>query len=191
MDATRTPLLGKRVAFLLADGFEQVEYTGPRHFLEERGAQAVLVSPKPRGSHVQGVQHGLAGRAFAVELEVRHARVEDFDALVLPGGVASPDRLRLSHEAIAFVRGFAHAAKPIAAICHGPWPLIDAGVVAGRHVTSWPSLRVDLVNAGAHWSDAPVVVDGALITSRNPDDLAAFERELLAQLAASAAATSG
>jgi protease I len=189
-DSTQgSPLAGRRIAFLLADGYEAAEYTGPRRFLVGLGAHATLVAPKPRGSRLQGYTHGLPAHSEAVELEVRHARVADFDALVVPGGVGSPDRLRLSHDAIAFIRGFAHAMKPIAAICHGPWPLIDAGVVAGKRMTSWPSLRADLLNAGAHWSDEPVVVDGLLVTSRRPDDLPAFQRalvELLTQPAAAA-----
>jgi protease I len=175
-------LSGKRIAVLMTDGVEQVEYTRPRRFLEGHGAKVTLVSPKPVGAQVQGYDHATPGESFTVEMDLRHARPADFDALVLPGGVANPDRLRLSHEAIAFIRGFAHAQKPIAAICHGPWPLIDAGVVRGKHVTSWPSLRQDLTNAGAKWSDAPVVVDGRLVTSRKPDDLPAFEQALLAQL---------
>jgi len=180
-------LNGKRIAMLMTDGVEQVEYTRPRQFLEQHGAQVTLVCPKPRGAQVQGYAHASPGEVFTVEMDVRHARPEDFDALVLPGGVANPDRLRMSEEAIAFIRGIAHAQKPIAAICHGPWPLIDAGVVRGRHVTSWPSLRQDLCNAGAKWSDQPVVVDGRLITSRKPDDIPAFESALLAQLAAAPA----
>lgn len=176
-------LKGKRIAMLMTDGVEQVEFTRPRSFLEQHGAEVTLLAPKPRGAHVQAYNHAAPGDVFTVEMDVRHARADDFDALVLPGGVANPDRLRLSPEAIAFIRAIARAQKPIAAICHGPWPLIDADVVRGRRVTSWPSLRQDLCNAGATWSDRPVVVDGPLVTSRNPDDIPAFEEALLDRLA--------
>lgn len=183
MNTTKgTALQGKRVAVLMTDGVEQQEYTRPRRFLEGHGAQVTLVAPKPKGAQVQGYEHSSPGERFTVELNVRDARPEDFDALVLPGGVANPDRLRMSRDAITFIRGFAHAEKTIAAICHGPWPLIDAGVVRGKHVTSWPSIRLDLCNAGARWSDAPVVVDGKLVTSRKPEDIAAFDEALLEQL---------
>lgn len=183
MEASQgSALQGKRVAVLMTDGVEQVEYTAPRDFLERHGARVTLVSPKPKGEHVQGFNHLSAADRFAVEMDVRDAQAGQFDALVLPGGVANPDQLRLSKEAIAFVREVALADKPIAAICHGPWPLIDAGVVQGKRVTSWPSLREDLRNAGAQWSDEPVVVDGKMITSRKPDDIPAFDEALFEQL---------
>jgi protease I len=175
-------LQGKRVAVLMTDGVEQVEYTGPRRFLEEHGAQVTLVSPKPRGEEIQGYNHLSPGDRFPVEMDVHDARPGQFDALVLPGGVANPDRLRLSSEAIAFIRDFAREDKPIAAICHGPWTLIDAGVARGKRMTSWPSLQADLRNAGAQWSDEPVVVDGRLVTSRKPDDIPAFDQALLQEL---------
>lgn len=177
---------GKTVAVLMTDGVEQVEYTGPRRFLEEHGIKVTLVSPKAKGEKVQGFNHFAMGDSFAVELDVHDARPEDFDALVLPGGVANPDRLRMSPEAIGFIREFAREDKPIAAICHGPWTLIDAGVVQGKHVTSWPSLQEDLRNAGAQWTDEPVVVDGKLVTSRKPDDIPAFDEALLRELSGSA-----
>ncbi|GBG15395.1 protease I [Novimethylophilus kurashikiensis] len=175
---------GKRVAVLMTDGVEQVEYTGPRRFLEDHGIQVTLVSPKARGEEVQGFNHLSMGDRFPVELDVRDARPGDFDALVLPGGVANPDRLRLSTEAITFIREFARENKPIAAICHGPWTLIDAGIAQGKRMTSWPSLKEDLRNAGAEWTDAPVVVDGKLVTSRKPDDIPAFDEALLRELEA-------
>ena len=179
---------GKRVAVLMTDGVEQVEYTKPRQFLEEHGVNVTLVSPKHMGEKIQGFNHATPGDRFAVEMDVRDARPQDFDALVLPGGVANPDRLRLSPESIKFIRGFAREDKPIAAICHGPWTLIDAGIVQGKHVTSWPRLKEDLRNAGAEWTDAPVVVDGKLVTSRKPDDIPAFDEALLQELSEAVAA---
>ena len=177
-------LKDKHIAVLMTDGVEQVEYTGPRTFLEQQGARVTLVSPKEKGERVQGMNHDKPGDTFAVELDVRDARPGDFDALVLPGGVANPDALRLNPTAIAFIREFGREDKPIAAICHGPWTLIDADLVKGKQVTSWPSLEVDLRNAGADWRNAQVVVDGKLITSRKPDDIPAFNEALLKQLAA-------
>ena len=177
-------LQGKRVAILMTDGVEQVEYTGPRSFLEGQGAQVTLISPKPAGEDIQGMNHMDLGDKFKVEMNVRDARPGDFDALVLPGGVANPDQLRLSTESINFIREFGLGNKPIAAICHGPWTLIDADLVTGKRMTSWPSLQTDLQNAGAQWSDEQVVVDGTLVTSRKPDDIPAFNQALLSQLAA-------
>lgn len=177
------PLQGKRVAMLLTDGVEQVEYTAPRKFLEEHGAQVTLVSPKNIGDEIQGFNHMAPGDKFKVEMNVRDAHTADFDALVLPGGVANPDQLRLSNDAITFIREFGGADKPIAAICHGPWTLIDAGIAQAKHMTSWPTLRTDLSNAGAEWTDEQVVVDGRLITSRKPDDIPAFNDALLKELA--------
>lgn len=178
------PLRGKRVAVLMTDGVEQIEYTSPRRFLEERGATVVLVSPKNVGDEVQAFNDLIPADRFKVELQVHDARTVDFDALVLPGGVANPDLLRLSEAAIAFVRAFGdeEKEKPIAAICHGPWTLIDAGVAQAKHMTSWPSLRQDLLNAGAEWTDDPVVIDDKLITSRHPGDLPAFNQALLEEL---------
>jgi protease I len=177
-------LQGKRIAMLLTDGVEQVEYTAPRTFLEQNGAQVTLVSPKPTGEEIQGFNHMTPGDKFKVEMNVRDARPIDFDALVLPGGVANPDQLRLSDDAISFIRDFGNEDKPIAAICHGPWTLIDAGIAESRHMTSWPTLRQDLLNAGAEWTDEQVVVDGNLITSRKPDDIPAFNDALLKELMA-------
>lgn len=179
-------LRGKHIAVLMTDGVEQIEYTQPRKFLEEHGARVTLVSPKAAGDPVQGFNHLSPAEQFKVEMDVRDARPGDFDALILPGGVANPDQLRTNARAITFIREFARENKPIAAICHGPWTLIDADIVAGKRVTSWPSLKEDLRNAGAEWSDAPVVVDGKLVTSRKPDDLVAFGEAILHELTASA-----
>ena len=142
----------------------------------------VLISPKAEGEEIQGFNHLSPGDRFKVEMDIHDARPGDFSALVLPGGVANPDNLRLSKESITFIREFARENKPIAAICHGPWTLIDAGIARGKRVTSWPSLREDLTNAGAEWSDEEVVVDGKLVTSRKPDDLPAFQSALLDEL---------
>jgi protease I len=176
-------LQGKRVAILMTDGVEQVEYTGPRTFLEQQGARVTLVSPKASGEEIQGFNHMAPGDKFKVEMNVRDARPADFDGLVLPGGVANPDQLRLSPDAIAFIREFGLGNKPIAAICHGPWTLIDAELVTGKRMTSWPTLQTDLRNAGATWTDEQVVVDGRLVTSRKPDDIPAFNQAMLQQLA--------
>jgi protease I len=178
-------LQGKRIAMLLTDGVEQVEYTGPRSFLEQQGAKVTLVSPKPQGDDIQGFNHLTPADKFKVEMDVRDARPGDFDALVLPGGVANPDMLRLSMEAITFIREFGRENKPIAAICHGPWTLIDADLVDGKRVTSWPTLQMDLQNAGAEWTDEQVVVDGKLVTSRKPDDIPAFNQAILSELSGS------
>jgi protease I len=175
-------LQGKRIAVLMTDGVEQIEYTSPRGFLEQHGAQVILLSPKKAGEQVQGFNHATPGDKFTVDLNVKDARPADYDGLLLPGGVANPDQLRLSAESIGFIRDFAAADKPIAAICHGPWTLIDAGVAKAKHMTSWPSLQVDLRNAGAEWTDDEVVVDGRLITSRKPADLPAFNDALLKEL---------
>jgi protease I len=183
-NGTDQELKGKRVAVLMTDGVEQVEYTSPRSFLEQHGAQVTLVSPKATGEDIQGFNHLDHGAKFKVEKNVKDAKVTDYDGLVLPGGVANPDFLRLSPHSIDFIREFAEADKPIAAICHGPWTLIDAGVAHAKHLTSWPSLMVDLRNAGAEWTDEPVVVDGRLITSRKPDDLPMFNDALLKELLA-------
>ena len=171
-------LRGKRVAVLMTDGVEQIEYTSPRSFLEQHGATVTLLSPKGKGEQVQGFHHADKGDSFTVDLQVGAARPGQFDALLLPGGVANPDQLRLSAESIDFIRAFAAEDKPIAAICHGPWTLIDAGLAKASHLTSWPSLQTDLRNAGAEWTDDEVVIDGKLITSRKPDDLPAFNDAL-------------
>lgn len=174
-------LEGKTVAVLAADGVEQVEMTKPMEALREAGAQALLVSPNP--GMIQGFNHFEKGDAFCVDVALDSARADSFDALVLPGGVINPDQLRLHPEAIAFVRHFVESKKPIAAICHGPWTLIDADGVRGRRMTSWPSLQTDLRNAGAQWVDEPVVTDRGLVTSRKPDDLPQFCAKMVEEIA--------
>jgi protease I len=174
-------LTGKRVAILVADGFEQVELTEPRKALEEAGAEAVIVSPAK--GKVKGWNHVEWGETFNVDCPLEDARAEDFDALQLPGGVMNPDKLRLIPEAVAFVRAFFEATKPVAAICHAPWTLIEADVVRGRTLTSYPSVRTDLINAGARWVDEEVVVDQGLVTSRKPDDIPAFNRRMIEEFA--------
>ena len=171
-------LNGKKIAFLVAkEGIEQVELTHPWEAVKDAGATAVLVSPET-GS-VQAFNHLDKADTFPVDQTVADASVADFDALVLPGGVANPDALRLDQDAVGFVRHFVESGKPVAAICHAPWTLVEAGVLRGRTLTSWPSLRTDIGNAGATWVDKEVVVDGNLITSRNPDDLKAFSSALI------------
>jgi len=177
-----TSIKGKRVAFLATDGVEEIEYTQPREAVEMAGGTAELVSIKD--GVIQAVNHMDKAGTYPVERLVKHAVVDEYDALVLPGGVANPDFLRTDPDAVRFVRDFFAADKPVAAICHGPWTLIEAGVVDGRTLTSWPSLRTDLANAGATWVDEPVYVDGALITSRKPDDLPAFCAAMLEKIAA-------
>lgn len=167
-------LSGKTIAVLMTDGVEQVEFTSPRDYLIEHGARVVLLSPKGAGAQVQGFNHDVKADQFKADKHVRDAKPSDYDGLLLPGGVANPDALRLSPESIDFIRAFADTDRPIAAICHGPWTLIDAGVAKSKHMTSWPSLQTDLRNAGAEWTDDEVVIDGRLITSRKPDDLPAF-----------------
>ena len=170
-------LMDKRVAILVADGFEQVELTEPREALDAAGARTQIVSAS--GGVVQGWKHYEKADRFKVDVPLDTADVEDFDALLLPGGVANPDQLRMNPRAIAFVRSFFDAGKPVAVICHGPWTLIDAGVARGLHLTSWPSLKADLINAGAEWTDEEVVVDGAVVSSRRPQDIPAFNRAML------------
>ena len=166
-------LNGKKVAFLVAnEGIEQVELTRPWKAIEEAGGQPVLLAPEP--GEAQAFEHLDKADAFDVDQVVGEADASDFDGLVLPGGVANPDNLRTRPEAVDFVRAFFEAGKPVAAICHAPWTLIEAGVVDGRKLTSWPSLQTDLRNAGAEWVDEEVVVDQGLVTSRKPDDLDAF-----------------
>jgi len=180
--AAGKPLQGKRVAVLMTDGVEQIEYTSPRSFLEENGATVVLVSPKQAGEEIQGFDQLQPADKFKVELNVADANPDDFDGLVLPGGVANPDQLRLSKESIDFIRAFPVEEKLVAAICHGPWTLIDAGIATAKHMTSWPSLKRDLINAGAEWTDDEVVIDARLVTSRKPDDLPAFNDALVKEL---------
>lgn len=165
-------LKGKRIAFLATDGFEQVELTKPWDAVKQAGASVVLVSPKD--GKIQGMNHDEKADTFAVDVNVSNASAEDFDGLVLPGGVMNPDTLRTCQDSVSFVRDFFKQHKPVAAICHAPWTLIEADVVRDRRVTSWPSLKTDLINAGANWVDEECVCDQGLVTSRNPDDLPAF-----------------
>jgi protease I len=170
-------LNGRTVAVLATDGVEQVELTEPVKALKAAGATVHVVSPK-QGS-LQGWNHHDKGDAIPVDQPLDGADASRYDALLLPGGVVNPDELRLQPKAIDFIRHFVRSGKPIAAICHGPWTLIDAGGVAGRRMTSWPSLRPDLTNAGADWEDSEVVTDRGLVTSRKPDDIPAFTRKMI------------
>jgi protease I len=172
---------GKRVAMLVSNGFEQVEMTGPRQALEDAGAKVDLVSPVE--GKVKAWQHDHWGDEFHVDVPLDRARPEDYDALVLPGGVMNPDHLRMNDGAVRFARSFMTAEKPVAAICHGPWLLVEADVVRGRTMTSWPSLQTDLENAGATWVDREVVTDHGLVTSRKPDDIPAFNRKMIEEIA--------
>jgi protease I len=174
-------LAGKRVAILVENGFEQVELTEPRKALEQAGAKTAIVSPVQ--GRVRGWKFTEWGDEMDVDVPLANAREQDFDALLLPGGVINPDKLRLHKEAIALIRAFYNAKKPIAAICHGPWTLINAGAVRGRKMTSWPSLEVDLLNAGAEWVDEEVVTDQGIVTSRKPDDIPAFSRKMIEEIA--------
>ncbi|MEU4527223.1 type 1 glutamine amidotransferase domain-containing protein [Micromonospora ureilytica] len=165
-------LQGKRIAFLAADGVEEVEYVQPREAVENAGATAELVSLKP-GS-IQSFNHLDHSKTYDVDVTVDKVDAAGYDALVLPGGVANPDFLRGDPDAVRFVKAFFDAGKPVGVICHGPWTLIEADVVRGRRITSWPTLRTDLTNAGATWVDEECVTDGNLTSSRKPDDLPAF-----------------
>ncbi len=176
-----TKLEGKRIAFLATDGFEQSELLEPLKGLEEEGAECDVVSPKE--GKIRGWKHGNWGDSVDVDVKLAEADADAYDALVLPGGVINPDKLRVIPEALAFVRKFFDAGKPIGAICHGPWTLIDAGCVEGKTMTSWPSVRTDLVNAGARWVDEEVVTDEGLVTSRKPDDIPAFTKKLIEEIA--------
>jgi protease I len=167
-----------RVAILVTDGFEQVELTRPQRALDLEGADTRIVSPKP--DHVRARNFTDWGEEFPVDVPLARARAEDFDALLLPGGVMNPDALRMQPAAVAFVKAFFAAGKPVAAICHGPWTIIETDAAGGRRIAAWPSLKTDLRNAGAQWVDEEVVVDGNLVSSRKPDDIPAFNREVVA-----------
>lgn len=170
-------LNGKRVAILVAEGFEQVELTEPRKALEQAGAKTEVISPEQ--GRVKGWNHTEWGEAVQVDRPLDAASPGDYDALLLPGGVMNPDHLRMMPRAVQFVKSFFTENKPVAAICHGPWMLVEADVVRGRAVTSWPSLQTDIRNAGGNWSDREVVVDNGLVTSRKPADLPAFNRKMI------------
>ncbi|HEY0607003.1 MAG TPA: type 1 glutamine amidotransferase domain-containing protein [Herpetosiphonaceae bacterium] len=174
-------LNGKKVAILVAHGFEQVELTEPKQALEQAGAQTHIVSPEQ--GQVKGWQHTEWGDQFPVDVPLNQASADDYDALLLPGGVMNPDHLRRNQQALQFVRSFFEAGKPVASICHGPWTLIDAGLVKGRKMTSYESIQSDLKNAGAQWVDQEVVVDQGLVTSRKPDDIPAFNRKMIEEFA--------
>ena len=174
-------LNGKRVAILVTDGFEQSELEEPKKALEAAGAKALIVSPNKE--KVKGWKSTDWGTELPVDVHLDAARADDFDALLLPGGVMNPDKLRGTPKAVELVKAFVTAKKPIAAICHGPWTLIDAGGVRGRTMTSWPTLETDLRNAGADWVDQEVVVDQGLVTSRKPDDLPAFNKRMIEEFA--------
>jgi protease I len=169
---------GMRVAILVDNGFEQVEMTEPRKALDEAGARTVVVSPQKERVRAWNMKEW--GQEFPVDVPLEQARPEEFDALLLPGGVLNPDMLRMQPQAVAFAKAFFDAGKPVASICHGPWTVVEAGAARGRRLTSWPSLKTDIRNAGGDWADEEVIVDGNLVTSRKPDDIPAFNREMIA-----------
>jgi protease I len=172
--------MAKRIAILATDGFEQSELMEPRRLLREAGFQVDVVSPAEH--EIRGWNHKAWGDSVPVDVPLASASPDDYDALVLPGGQMNPDTLRMKPEAVAFVRAFAGTDKPLAAICHGPWLLVESGAAKGRKVTSWPSLKTDLGNAGAQWQDAPVVTDGNVITSRKPEDIPQFTAAVIQAL---------
>jgi len=176
-----TELSGKKIAIVATEGVEQVELVGPRKALEEAGAQTALISPATTHK-IKAWNHKRWGCSYKVEVRIAEAKAEDYDALVLPGGVMNPDKLRREQQVLDFVKAFFSAGKPVAAICHGPWTLIDAGVVKGRRLTSYHSIQTDLRNAGAEWVDEEVLEDNNLVTSRKPEDIPAFNRKLIEKL---------
>ncbi len=169
-------LKGLKAAILITDGFDEVEMVKPREALQKAGAEALIVSPKDK--KVRAWKFKDWGGEYPVDTALEQAQPGELQALLLPGGVINPDALRMQPKAVAFVKSFFDAEKPVAAICHGPWTIIEAGAAKGRKITSWPSLKTDLRNAGAEWVDKEAVVDGNLVSSRNPDDLPAFNREM-------------
>lgn len=176
-------LEGRRIAVLATDGFEQSELTEPKRLLEEAGARVDVIAPG-NASQIKGWDVKDWGDKVSVDVSLDKADASQYDAIVLPGGVINPDKLRTDEKAVGLVKSIAGAGKPVAAICHGPWTLINAGLVKGKKITSWPSLKQDLGNAGAQWEDSQVVQDGNLITSRKPDDIPAFTEALIKALAA-------
>ena len=174
-------LQGKKVAILVENGFEQVEMSDPRKALDDAGAQTNLVSPVK--GQVKGWQMENWGDQFPVDLALESADPNDFDALLLPGGVMNPDKLRMNPQAVQFAKTFVDTGKPVASICHGPWTLVEADVVRGRTLTSWPSLRTDIRNAGGQWVDRDVVCDQGIVTNRKPDDIPAFNRKMIEEFA--------
>ncbi|MBV8802428.1 MAG: type 1 glutamine amidotransferase [Gammaproteobacteria bacterium] len=172
-----TLLKGKKVAILVANGFEQSEMTDPKKALDEAGATTYIISPEK--NEVKGWKHDKWGDTFPIDISLEEAKPAEYDALLLPGGVMNPDKLRLNDLAIEFIKVFFKSDKPIAAICHGPWTLINAEAVKGYKMTSWPSIKLDLINAGASWVDQECVVDRNRITSRKPDDIPAFNQAII------------
>jgi len=172
---------GKKVAILAADMVEQVELTEPRKAVEQEGAKVELISI--HDGEIQGFNHFEPADKFKVDKTVEEVSVDDYDALIIPGGVGNPDQLRGDENAVNFVREFADSKKPMGVICHGPWALVEAGVARGRKLTSWPTLRTDIVNAGGEWVDKEVVVDDGIVTSRKPDDIPAFNKKLIEEFA--------
>jgi protease I len=170
-------LKGKTVAILATDGFEQVELTEPKQALEEAGAKTQVVSP--HGNKIRGWDKKDWGDDVPVDVTLQSANPADYDALLLPGGVMNPDQLRMIPEAVNFAKHFIDQGKPVAAICHGPWMLVETGAVRGRTVTSWPSLKTDIRNAGGNWVDQEVILSDGVVTSRKPDDIPAFNREMI------------
>jgi protease I len=177
MEIAMTNLSGLKVAILVTDGFEQVELVEPRKALDAAGAKTQIVSPKK--DRVRGWKFTEWGDDLPVDVPLQNAKTDDFDALLLPGGVISPDKLRIEPKAVNFVKSFFDANKPVAAICHGPWTIIEAGAARGRRIASWPSLKTDLHNAGAEWLDQESVVDRNLVSARKPDDIPAFNRAMI------------
>jgi len=175
----------KKVAILVTDGFEEVELTRPRQALQEAGADTKVVSPK--SGKVKGWNQTEWGNEVQVDVELKSADPAQFDALLLPGGVMNPDSLRMDPNAVRFARHFYDAGKPIASICHGPWMLVEADIVRGLTVTSWPSLKTDIKNAGGNWMDKEVITESGIVTSRKPDDIPAFNREMISLFAAGTA----
>jgi len=180
-------LSGIKIAILVANGFEQSEMTSPLHALKDANADVAIISSE--NITVRGWQHTEWADEFPIDVQLNNADPDDYDALVLPGGVMNPDKLRLDDKAIQFISHFVKFRKPIAAICHGPWTLINAEGIKGKTVTSWPSIKLDLINAGALWVDQEVVRDELLVTSRKPDDLPAFNREMIAMFSEKTKAT--
>ncbi|MGH9567369.1 MAG: type 1 glutamine amidotransferase domain-containing protein [Candidatus Angelobacter sp.] len=170
-------LKGMKIAILVTDGFEQVELVKPRDALNQAGADTRIVSP--RDGSVRGWNHTEWGQELPVDVPLNQAPAGNFDALLLPGGVMNPDKLRMEPAAVAFVKAFFDAGKPVAAICHGPWTIIEAGAARGKKIASWPSLKTDLRNAGAEWMDQEAVTDGNLVSARKPDDIPAFNRAMI------------
>ena len=175
-------LEGKKIAILVEEGFEQVELTKPKQALEQEGAVTHIISPN-KNNEIKAWNHSDWGDKFKVDKKLNDVKADEYDGLLLPGGVMNPDNLRVNQEAVGFVNKFMESGKPVAAICHGPWTLIETGKVKGRKMTSYPTLKTDLKNAGAEWVDQEVVVDQGLVTSRNPDDIPAFNKKMVEEFA--------